>query len=191
LALRNRSSSISGAERLIWLVAALSAIGCRNRAQEQSSAVASATPSAPATQSADAQPMAPDAGIRRVGETAQALDYAFTLAETKVCDRGRIKARPGHLRIGARVEIEAHGDREVPVNPFYARVVDAQRDGYAYTATFGGCEPDLKSSRIGKGERMSGWITFEIPEHARGLELSYSPFIQDRPEQTVTFSLGR
>ncbi len=126
-----------------------------------------------------------------MGETALAPDYALTVAETKLCDRTKIQPRAGHVRLGVRIEIAARGEREVRVNPFYARLTDAERDGYAYVATFGGCEPDLKSSRIGKGERMAGWITFEIPEKAKGLELSYSPYIQDGPEQSVKFTLGR
>jgi hypothetical protein len=126
-----------------------------------------------------------------VGETALAPDYSLRLAETKLCDQARIRPRPGHVRLGVLIEIEGLGAREVPVNPFYARLVDAERDGYAYAATFGGCEPDLKSSRIGKGEKMSGWITFEIPDSARGLELSYDPFIPDSAAQPVKFVLGR
>jgi hypothetical protein len=172
----------------------LSAAGCRSGSQNDSAPRASdaaRAPRVPPTPSAARSEAGADAGIRRVGETAFAPDYSLTLAETKLCDRSRIRPRAGHVRLGVRIEIEALGEREVPVNPFYARLVDAKHDGYAYTATFGGCEPDLKSSRIGKGERMAGWITFEIPEQARGLELTYSPYIQSGPEQPVKFSLGR
>lgn len=111
----------------------------------------------------------------------------------KICDGTRIQPKPGNVRLGVKVTIEGRSAREVPVNSFYARLYDEQRDGYGWAATFGGCDPDLKSARVKKGDRMTGFITFEIPAKASGLELSYSPYIRDSDtaEQTVRFTLGR
>lgn len=126
-----------------------------------------------------------------MGETAVASDYTLSLSELKTCDKTVIAPRPGNLRLGVRVEIAGKTEHEVPVNPFYARLVDQDRDGYAYAATFGGCEPALKSAHVSKGQSLSGWITFEIPEKAKGLELTYSPYILNRGDQSVKFVLGR
>jgi hypothetical protein len=127
----------------------------------------------------------------KLGQTAAARDFAVTLQEVKICDGTRIAPKPGNVRLGVRLTIEGRTEREVPVNPFYARLVDRERDGYAYAATFGGCEPDLKSARVKKGDRMSGWVTFEIPKQASGLELSYSPYVLGSSEQSVQYDLGR
>jgi hypothetical protein len=152
--------------------------------------VPQALPSAPPSSvSSGAAPAA--LKTHAIGQTAEALDYTLTLQEVKTCDGTRIAPKPGNVRLGVKVAIEGRTEREVPVNPFYARLSDRQRDGYAYAATFGGCEPDLKSARVEKGNRISGWITFEIPAKASGLELSYSPYVLGSSEQTVKFSLGR
>jgi hypothetical protein len=148
----------------------------------------------PSASAAPAQaPPSPPPGPLALGETAEAPDYAFKLEQVKTCEGTRIQPKPGHVRLGVKVMIEGRSSNEVPVNPFYARLHDKQRDGYGYAATFGGCEPDLKSARVKKGDRMTGFITFEIPAQASGLELVYSPYIRDSDttEQPVRFALGR
>lgn len=120
-----------------------------------------------------------------------APDYSLRVGEVKECESTAIQPRPGNLRLGVEVTVEGRTDREVPVNPFYARLHDQERDGYAYAATFGGCEPGLKSARVRRGDSVRGWITFEIPTRAKGLELHYSPYIQNSTPQTVKFALGR
>lgn len=133
----------------------------------------------------------PPPRIHRIGQLATANDYTLTLTEVKRCSGTRIAPRAGNVRMGVKLEIAGTSSREVPVNPFYARLVDRERDGYGYAATFGGCEPDLKSAHVTEGQSMSGWVTFEIPEKATGLELTYSPYILNSAEQPVKFDLGR
>ena len=171
----------------------LAAPACDERAPAESATPESSgsTQKPPASSSAVVPEKRPAPVTHRVGQTASSLDYALTLEQVKTCDDTPIQPKPGNLRLGVKVSIEGRTEREVPVNPFYARLTDRQRDGYAYAATFGGCMPDLKSARVDKGDRVSGWITFEIPKQAKGLELSYSPYVLGSTEQIVRFDLGR
>lgn len=99
------------------------------------------------------------------------------------------KPKKGNIKLGVEVQLEGSADKDVPVNPFYAKVTDG--DGYSYTSTFGGCDPELKSVRITKGEKAKGWITFEVPQKASSLKLTYNPFIISTVKQEVKFDLGR
>jgi hypothetical protein len=44
---------------------------------------------------------------------------------------------------------------------------------------------------VTQGQSVSGWVTFELPDKATGLELTYNPYILGRPEQPAKFDLGR
>ncbi len=128
--------------------------------------------------------------VYKVGETAKAPDFSMSIENVKECKVPYyFKAKKGNIKLGAEVVIEGTADKDVPVNPFYAKVTDG--DGYSYTSTFGGCDPELKSVRINKGEKARGWITFEVPEKASGLKLTYNPFIISTVKQEVKFDLGR
>lgn len=125
-----------------------------------------------------------------VGEKAMAPDYTMTIENVKECKtKYYFKPKKGNIKLGVEVAVEGTADKDVPVNPFYAKVTDG--DGYSYTSTFGGCEPDLKSVRLNKGEKAKGWITFEVPQKSSGLKMSYNPFIVGTLKQDLKFDLGR
>ena len=127
---------------------------------------------------------------RVVGETAKAPDFTMAIENVKECKVPYyFKAKKGNIKLGVEVQIEGSADKDVPVNPFYAKVTDG--DGYSYTSTFGGCDPELKSVRVNKGEKAKGWITFEVPQKASNLKLTYNPFIVSTVKQEVKFDLGR
>ncbi|MCA9598141.1 MAG: DUF4352 domain-containing protein [Myxococcales bacterium] len=128
--------------------------------------------------------------VWNVGEAATAPDYKMTIDNVKECKvKYYFRPKKGNIKLGVEVSIEGTADKDVPVNPFYAKITDGE--GYSYTSTFGGCEPDLKSVRIGKGEKAKGWVTFEVPEKASGLKLTYNPFIIGTAKQELKFDLGR
>jgi hypothetical protein len=128
--------------------------------------------------------------VYKVGETAKAPDFSMSIENVKECKVPYyFKPKKGNIKLGVEVQIEGTADKDVPVNPFYAKVTDA--DGYSYTSTFGGCDPELKSVRVNKGEKARGWITFEVPEKGKDLKLTYNPFIISTVKQEVKFDLGR
>jgi hypothetical protein len=84
---------------------------------------------------------------------------------------------PDRRRLTLDVELLITGTEPVPVNAFYARLVDAE--GREYRAELGGCEPVLRGSPLGPGESRQGAWTFEVPSRARNLELVYRPRLLD------------
>jgi len=177
----------------VWLLA-LPAMGTAPSCQKSEGDLAPAASSDP--QPAPTQPGNPSFTIagreqtHSVGQTAESTDYVLTVPNVKECPvEPHLEPKQGNVKLGVEVTIEGTGTREVPVNPFYATVSDS--NGNQYKCTFGGCEPPLESSRIRKGDRAQGWITFELPKQATGLTLSYSPFVIGTGKQTVRFELGR
>jgi hypothetical protein len=49
----------------------------------------------------------------------------------------------------------------------------------------------LPSVRVAKGEKVEGWVSFELPRAAREPTLNYEPTIIGSPPQPLRFSLGR
>jgi Domain of unknown function (DUF4352) len=135
--------------------------------------------------------------IHTLAETAHATDYDMTI--TGVAEGGEdsgpcpipyyFAPQAGNIKLGVEVKITATSQKQVPVNPVYAKLTDSA--GYGYTSTFGGCSPELKSLTLAPGQTASGWITFEIPETSVGLVLTYSPFIASAEPNEVKFDLGR
>jgi hypothetical protein len=148
----------------------------------------SQTPAAPA--SAPAPAIAPTPQVHGVGAEARAHDYSLVVTEVQECQvKYYFKPKKGNIKLGVEVLIEAVSDKEVPVNPYYAKITDSE--GHAYVSTFGGCEPELKAVRVTQAQPARGWITFEVPEAAKGLVFSYSPIIIGGLKQNLEFDLGR
>ena len=60
------------------------------------------------------------------------------------------------------------GSDPVNYNPFDWKIADSQ--GFNYDSTFGGLEPALHSGTLSSaGEKVRGFVTFEVPAAAIGL----------------------
>jgi hypothetical protein len=130
-----------------------------------------------------------DEAVHAVGDRGDARDYGMTVLGTRPCKlEPHFSPREGNFKLGVEVEIEGRSDREVPVSAFYALLMDAE--GNLYRPTLAGCTPSLPSERVREGESVKGFITFELPDAARGLRLSYEPFVLGAGEQRLMFSLG-
>jgi hypothetical protein len=128
--------------------------------------------------------------VHGVGELAAAPFYKMRIEKVQECKvRDYFAPAAGSIKLGVDVTLEGTADKDVPVNPFYAKLTDSE--GYSWTSTLAGCTPDLKSMRINSGDSTRGWITFEIPKSATGLKLTYSPFIVGSAKQELVFDLGR
>ena len=129
------------------------------------------------------------AAVHRVGQAAKAPSYRMQVEKVQECEVEQyFRPKAGNIKLGVDVTIAATGE-SVPVNPFYAKLVDAE--GTVYTTTLAGCRPTLKSSRLEQDETASGFITFELPSTATGLRMTYAPFIIGGSEQRLVFDLGR
>ncbi|HEU5076498.1 MAG TPA: DUF4352 domain-containing protein [Polyangiaceae bacterium] len=138
----------------------------------------------------DPRTFGPSPASHAVGERAESRDYFMTLVRVTTCDvEPHFRPARGRIKLGLEVLIEARSLREVPANPFLATLRDAQeRD---YQADLAGCTPTLRADRLAQNQKAQGFITFEVPEDATGLVMTYAPFIVGVGSEELTFALGR
>jgi len=86
-------------------------------------------------------------------------------------------------RVALEVELTATGDTRVPVNSFYARLVD--EEGRALAPVMRGCEPELRRRPIARGQTARGLWTFDLTSPPRRLDLVYRPRLLDPAEDTT------
>jgi hypothetical protein len=163
---------------LVLSAAALAAQACQSKPSDRVPAPR-ATPSGSARRA-------------RVGLATPAAtrDFLMTAESVQRCPAGRLHpASAGHYVLGVSVHIEALSNVGVPVNPFYARLGDA--DGASYRARLGGCKPALGGPPLTAHQSARGFVSFEIPDKASELELRYAPELPNAPGEELDFALGR
>jgi hypothetical protein len=184
-------------KKTVCIVIALAALGCSSESTNENNGNGG-TGGSIATGGAGGADASIPTPIHNLSETAHATDYDFTItgvAEANVGDAGvcpiadYFAPAAGKIKLGTEVKITNTSDKQVPVNPFYAKLTDS--GGYSYTSTFGGCNPELVSVKLDPGQTANGWITFEIPQTSVGLIFTYNPFIVSTDPNEVKFDLGR
>lgn len=125
-----------------------------------------------------------------VGERAESRDYFMTLVRVASCEvEPHFRPAAGRIKLGLEVLIEARGFREVPSNPFLATLRDAE--GRDYQADLAGCTPTLRADRLTQKQTARGFITFDVPQDATGLIMTYAPFVVGVGQEKLEFALGR
>jgi hypothetical protein len=92
-------------------------------------------------------------------------------------------------RLGIELSIEPTSNVQVPADPYYARLVDAERN--VYEATLGGCGPALAPALPARGQTARGWIVFELPGAARATTLLYAPELVGASKTELAIELQR
>jgi hypothetical protein len=92
-------------------------------------------------------------------------------------------------RLGIELSLEPTSDVQVPADPYYARLVDAERN--VYEATLGGCGPALAPTLPARGQTARGWIVFELPRAARATTLLYAPELVGASKTELAIELQR
>jgi hypothetical protein len=92
-------------------------------------------------------------------------------------------------RVGIELSIEPTSDVQVPADPYYARLVDAERN--VHEATLGGCGPALAPTLPARGQTARGWIVFELPLAARATTLLYAPELLGASKAELAIELQR
>jgi hypothetical protein len=124
-----------------------------------------------------------------LGSLGSARDYSLKVLAVQDCQVEPHFAPPtGVRKLGVEVEVSGLSTRDVPVNPFYARVVAPS--GERYESTLAGCRPALRAGRVHDGERVRGWLTFDVPVGIDRLELSYEPVVLGVGREELRFDLG-
>ncbi|MCC6214553.1 MAG: DUF4352 domain-containing protein [Polyangiaceae bacterium] len=182
-----------GARFVIWGLAAIAAAaGCRKRstAGPTDAAPPAASVAAGAARSLELPPPELPAEAKRIGERAEARDYVLVVREVRECPApAAFPGRPGTVRLGLRLELEATGRGDIPVNPFHANVVDGAAE--RYPASFGGCTPELRAEQLAPGARAAGFVHFDLPHGATDLTLEYAPFVLGAGRQALRVRLDR
>ena len=128
--------------------------------------------------------------VHPVGEVGQARDYTLRVESVEDCAaRPPFAAKPGDVKVGVEVVIEGTSKSEVPVNPFYASLLDERGD--RYSSTLAGCDPGLPSVRVVQGAAVRGFISFEVPKTARKLEMRYAPVVIGPGVEELRFAVER
>lgn len=83
-----------------------------------------------------------------------------------------LKPDKGNKWVAVLVEIEGINPEGATYNPFYFSIKDG--NGFEYNFSAFGKEPSLQSGNdLAPGKKVRGWVTFEVPEDATGLVVSY------------------
>ena len=94
-----------------------------------------------------------------------------------------VKPKAGNKYIAIELEIESMMDSS-DVNPLDARLQDS--DGNVYFLMFGGKDPFLQAQYgLSKGAQVKGWITYEVPETAKGFWFIYEPIFSTYSEKII------
>lgn len=117
--------------------------------------------------------------------------YRLTVDNVRACGvRTKTPDDPAHELWGVEVELEALTVDDLPVNPFYARLIDS--NGGSYPSVTGGCEPRFSAPPLSRTHGAHGWIAFRVPRARSGFTLVYAPRVGDSTRPTeAQISLGR
>jgi hypothetical protein len=128
----------------------------------------------------------------RVGQVVSLNGYMITVNAVDRSAAGFtqfFKPKAGSVFVAVDVTVESGAASGVSVNPFYTSLRDDQ--GFTYTATFAGKDPALQSQNdLPRGQKMRGWVTFEVGEGAKGLTFIYKP-LSFTGNTLIQISLGQ
>jgi hypothetical protein len=129
--------------------------------------------------------------LYHVGDTVKAGGYLVTLNAIDRSDgfSEYFKAGAGKTMLAIDITIESTKDSGVSANQFYCKLRDSQ--GYQYNLTVAGKDPSLGSQNdIPAGQKLRGWVTFEVPKTANGFVFSYEPLSLSQ-RISIPFDLGQ
>ena len=83
----------------------------------------------------------------------------------------------GNVFLDVQVTFENLAREETySVNSLYFSVKDRNGNAYGHVM-LGGLDPDLPLTHLAKGQSVSGYVSFVVPQSASGFTLVYSPFL--------------
>jgi uncharacterized protein DUF4352 len=144
---------------------------------------------APTAAPVPTEPPAPPS-IAGVGDRVEANGMALTVLKVdQVKEIGKFqKAKAGNVFVLAEVVIENIDQDEIPYNPFYFKVKDA--DGFEYNVTINTADQSLKSGKLTKGDKARGSVVFEVKEGATGLVMQYKPIVLFSGDEAIKIKLN-
>jgi hypothetical protein len=142
----------------------------------------------PAPTDVPTEPPAPS--IAAVGDRVEANGMALTVLKVdQVKAIGSFqKAKAGNVFVLAEVVIENINQDEIPYNPFYFKVKDA--DGFEYNVGLNTEDQSLKSGKLAKGDKARGTVLFEVKEGATDLVMHYKPIVLFSGDEAIKIKLN-
>jgi hypothetical protein len=126
----------------------------------------------------------------RIGETLTQNGYIVTVnsAEKSESYGDFRKAKDGFIFLAVDITIQSDKAKDVSSSVVQASLKDGQ--GFTYDSTWVGKDPQLASKNdIPKGEKVRGWVTFEVPKSAKGFTLEYEGFLEFSNPTRIDFVL--
>jgi len=158
----------------ILLMLVLSACGEKTSAEVTATALAQVTSDGPVEQV--------EQGSNQLGEWAEGSGLAMVaraIEDPAVPDTASYEPKPGTRLVAVLFELGSlsgthHG------TPHAAKLIDQR--GVKYEAVYGAMaeHPEIESVAVEMGERVSGWIAYELPEGAEPTFLEYKPQVWGR-----------
>jgi hypothetical protein len=130
--------------------------------------------------------------IGKVGETVSLNGYTLTVNAVQKSENfsGNVidQADAGNIFIAVDLTIGSLKNNGVSANALYASLKDSQ--GYQYsTGIFGDKDPSLKGTNdIPSGDKVRGWVTFQVPKTASGFILEYAQLFES---EKIRVDLGQ
>ncbi len=87
------------------------------------------------------------------------------------------------------VTITNVGDEDFPYNSFFFTLKDSEGFEYDRGFVIGGPGQELSSGRLDPGDKIRGWMIFEVPIEVEGLKAIYVPLIAFRDDIKITVLL--
>ena len=114
----------------------------------------------------------------KIGDRIQIGDYIITVnkAENPYVESS-IYSQPdsGNKYVAVEVTYENETNDSISYNVYDWLLSDS--DGYTYDQAWGSKEPDLSSGDLNPGEKVRGWVTFEVPDTSDQYSIKFTPNI--------------
>ena len=110
----------------------------------------------------------------KVGATVDTAGYTLSVVAFEPIAKPSIiyAAKPGYKLVAVEIVVGNNKDDKMSVNPLYAHLVDTR--GFLWAVKLGGRDgKQMDSGDIGKGEKVRGWVAFEIPNDAMPDAIQY------------------
>lgn len=114
-----------------------------------------------------------------IGSSFDQGNYELIVNEAEVIDDYNSYEKPDAANhyVSVNVTITSKVNQGFSVNPLNAVLKDSE--GYQYRPTFAAIKKPqfMAQEEVTYGDKVRGWITFEIPNTAQGLVFEYRPFV--------------
>ncbi len=133
----------------------------------------------------------PTMNVGMIGERRESGGIALTvLGVSKMQSIDYFTPESGNVFLVMEVVIEnVSRDDETPYNPLYFSVKDS--DGFEANTSFASPNPSLQSGDLPKGDKVRGYVAFEVRSSASGFVATYEPLVIFGGYEPIRINLGQ